>query len=238
MILMKAKIDSILDQISKSAIKAGQDPSAITLVAVSKKQPAQKMMAYIEYCRDRGALPVFGESYLQEYLEKKKNLEGVSYKVHMIGRLQSNKVKQSVELFDVIESVSSQKLAEQVNEAAREIGKTQQVYIQVNISGDPSKAGFLADECLSFFDRHLKSYSNLDVRGLMTITRMYDTPELVRADFSELRDLREMIYAQKIFSSGQNALELSMGMSADFDIAIEEGATVIRLGTALFGERN
>lgn len=223
-----ASIASIETRIAESLLRAGRVGQSVQIVAVSKKQPLSKMRAYQSFCRQRGTLPCFGENYVQEFESKRQEL-AQPFEAHLIGPLQRNKAKLAVRLFDVIESVHTPELAVALDTAARAAGKTQSVYLQVNISRDERKSGFAPESVAEFLERDMPRLANTQLVGLMTITREYPEREMVRPDFAALRELRQ--------SLGRSELKLSMGMSDDFDIAVEEGADVVRIGTALFGLR-
>ena len=197
-----------------------------SILAVSKFQPIELMQELADYLLTQGQVVTFGESYVQEYQKKRQNLP--KHYAHMIGRMQRNKADLAVELFDVIESVHSLKLAEALEKAAEKAGKIQDIYLQVNISDDDAKAGILVSE----FDAtylEIKAFSNLSIKGLMTITRDYENIEDVRGDFRRMADLYKRV--------NNSNFTLSMGMSHDYLIAIEEGANEVRVGSALFGAR-
>ncbi|RMG43376.1 MAG: YggS family pyridoxal phosphate-dependent enzyme [Candidatus Dadabacteria bacterium] len=222
----------VFSKIEASLERSGRSADAVKLVAVSKRQPPWKMKAYQKFCGDKQA--IFGENYVQEFQQKKPELEG-GFRVHLIGVLQSNKAPAAVKLFDVIESIHSLKTAQAVNTAAQKINKRQEVLLQVNISGDRAKSGFKPEELKCFLSEEACRLDNLSYCGLMTITRYYDTPEDVRPDFIRMRELAfELFDSFKELFKGR---EISMGMSRDYQIAIEEGATLVRVGSAIFGER-
>ena len=198
-----------------------------SILAVSKFQPIELMQELADYLLTQDKIVTFGESYVQEYQKKKSSLP--KHHVHMIGRMQRNKADQAVELFDVIESVHSLKLAEAIEKAAEKAGKIQDIYLQVNISDDDAKAGILVTEFNAVYSE-IKTFPSLNIKGLMTITRDYENVEDVRGDFKRMLELKRSITAD------QN-LALSMGMSHDYLIAIEEGASEVRIGSALFGAR-
>lgn len=229
---------SILEKIAQAASRSGRDSAEVSLIAVSKKQEASKMQAYIDVCSGANEIPIFGENYVQDYLAKKNELKG-SFRSHFIGLLQSNKAKIAVENFDLIESCHSEKLLLKINEAAQKLQKIQDIYLQVNISEDDAKGGFSANTIFSVLETVLPRLEHIRVCGLMTITRYYENPELVRPDFKCMyevyKEFESRILSQSIATS--DTLALSMGMSSDFPIAVEEGATVVRVGTRLFGAR-
>jgi pyridoxal phosphate enzyme (YggS family) len=222
---MNTRIKEIRARIDKAARIAGRDPEEITLIAVSKGQSVLEMNQIPRPC-------IFGENYIQEY-KAKKELLNPGFEVHFIGALQSNKAAQAVKLFDVIESVGSARLANIINKEAEKIKKRQAVFLQVNISDDENKGGFSPPELLQFIAHEAGRLPALDIKGLMTITRYYENPEDARPDFRKLRQLAGLSL-ESLRSAG---CLLSMGMSQDFEIAIEEGASIVRVGTAIFGER-
>lgn len=227
---------SITDRIAAAVAKAGRRAEEITLLAVSKGQEAVAMRAFAEHLARRGSRAVFGESYVQEYRAKRPLLP--PHRAHFIGRLQRNKAKELVALFDVIESVGSREAADAVNTAALRAKKLQDVYLQVNISDDPLKSGFAPDELLPFITESAEHLAALRICGLMTITRLYEDAEQVRPDFQRMAELHARLLAdERCRARIAVPFQLSMGMSADFTVAIEEGATVVRVGTSLFGER-
>jgi pyridoxal phosphate enzyme (YggS family) len=236
---LASRLEGILRRIEASAIGVSRNPSAVTLVAVSKLKSTDLMREYLAAARCLGVRVVFGENYVQELTQKVAELGSVA-EFHLIGALQSNKVKQAVRVADVIESVHSVKVLELVAKEAQAIGKRQAVYIQVNIGVDPAKSGFLADDVLSAIDLAAKRSESLSVLGLMTITPYYGEgqDEIVRRDFVALRGLRDSLVANGVarFFEGER-IALSMGMSSDFEVAIEEGADLVRIGSAIFGER-
>lgn len=215
------------------ARSAYQDRGPVTLICVSKKQPVSAMQALIDANLFAGAGPVFGENYVQEFEDKQLLLDG-PFAAHCIGNLQSNKVKKALRIFDVIETVDSEKLAAAIDREAHKTGRIMPVFLQVNISRDNGKAGFLPESLSLDFVRSLNALENLRLIGLMTVTRFYEEPEAARPDFIALRELRDSLQAG---DAELPPLLLSMGMSADFEIAIEEGANLVRVGSAIFGER-
>ncbi len=222
-------------KVELAALKAGRNPNQIKIVAVSKTHSVDAMRELRDSLAARGEEVIFGENYVQEF-KQKKDILGSGFECHLIGPLQSNKAKEAVKLFNLIESVHSASLAKVLDREARKIGKPQAVLLQINISNDDAKSGFQPAQVLDFLERELAALSNLEFKGFMTITRLYPEPEMARADFRALRILSEQAQKSWPDSEGKN-FELSMGMSADFEIAVEEGATLVRVGTAIFGER-
>lgn len=236
---LASRLEVILKRIEAAAIGVSRDPSEVTLVAVSKLKSTDLMREYLSAARQLGVRVIFGENYVKELTQKIAELGSVA-EFHLIGPLQSNKVKQAVRIADVIESVHSVKILETVAKEAKAIGKRQAVYLQVNIGVDPAKSGFLADEVLAAINLASKSSGSLSLLGLMTITPYYGEGlgERARRDFAALRGLRDSLVANGagcFFKGGRIAL--SMGMSSDYEVAIEEGANLVRIGSAIFGER-
>ncbi|RMF98296.1 MAG: YggS family pyridoxal phosphate-dependent enzyme [Candidatus Schekmanbacteria bacterium] len=218
----------VLDRIEKSAIKTGRNPSEITLVAVSKTFPLEK----IEEAYDAGAR-IFGENYIQEAVKK---IESFTKKVswHFIGHLQTNKVKYAVGNFDFIEAVDSLKLCKEIDKRAGVKGIKQKILLEVNLSGEESKYGFSKESLIEEITE-IGKLRNISVEGLMTMPPFSTDPEDSRRYFIELRELRDEINSINV--EGIEMKELSMGMSNDFEVAIEEGATIVRVGTLIFGQR-
>jgi pyridoxal phosphate enzyme (YggS family) len=217
----------VLGQIADAAARSGQDPERVTLVAVSKTVPAERVRAAVA-----AGLTVLGENRVQEGAAKIPVVPGARW--HLIGPLQSNKARRAVELFDVVESVDSVELAGRLARLAHELrpDRPLPVLLQVNVDQDPAKAGF-APGALGEAAEALDPLVALEIRGLMTIGRLVATPAEARATFAALRALSEQVRARW----PRLGPDLSMGMSDDFPIAVEEGATIVRVGRALFGER-
>lgn len=199
----------------------------MTLVAVSKMVPAERLRGAVA-----AGLDILGENRVQEAEAKAPQVPGGTW--HLVGPLQSNKARRALDLFDTIETVHSVELAARLDSllATRSDGGKQTVLLQVNVDADPAKSGFLPDE-LARAPEELDALERLEYRGLMTVGRLVDDPELARPSFVALRTLSERIRARW---PGLGP-ELSMGMSDDFEVAVEEGATIVRIGRALFGER-
>lgn len=218
----------IHDRIVAAALKAGRDPETVCLVAVSKTQPAE---AVAEAARAGQFL--FGENYVQEFAAKAAEVkEPVAW--HFIGSLQSNKVKYIAGLISLIHSVDRLSLAEEIDRQWGRLGRSCDVLIQVNIAEEATKSGTTTAGLLDLV-RSVAKLPHLRVRGLMTMPPFFDDPEGARPYFRELRRLAGEISAAAI--PDVTMAELSMGMSGDFEAAIEEGATLVRIGTAVFGER-
>lgn len=217
----------VLERIAGAAERAGRDPAEVTLVAVSKTVPPSRLQAALA-----AGLTILGENRVQEAEAKVAQVPGATW--HLVGPLQSNKARRALELFDTIETVHSVELAGRLDGllAARPDGAKRAVLLQVNVDRDEAKSGFLPDE-LGRAIEGLDAVERLDYQGLMTVGRLVDDPELARPAFAALRTLSGRIRA----TWPRLGPELSMGMSDDFEVAVEEGATIVRVGRALFGER-
>ncbi len=226
---MKDRIAIIQDRIANAAVNCGRSPDEVKLVAVSKTKP----VASIQQALDAG-LVLFGENYIQEAREKVNDLAASPAQWHFIGHLQSNKAKYAVRLFDLIHSVDSEKLAGELNKQAAKTGKVQPILLQVNLARETSKSGTSREKAADLVTR-ISTLENLSLRGLMTMPPFFDNPDKARPYFRQLRELRDHIRGLAI--PGIVMDELSMGMTGDFEAAIEEGATLVRIGTAIFGGR-
>ncbi len=222
-------IKTVRDKIEAAARRSGRDPSGIKLVVVTKTVPAER----IREAAAAGTL-ILGENRVQEAKEKIDKLGPIA-RWHLIGRLQTNKAKYAVRLFDLIHSMDSLELAREIDRQAAKTGKVQDVLIEVSIAGEAAKAG-IAVENAGTLVRSAAALPHLSIKGLMTIPPFLDDPEQVRPYFRKLRELSETMARENI--PGVSMKELSMGMSGDFEAAIEEGATMVRVGTAIFGERH
>ena len=210
---------------AEAAQRAGRDPGDVRLVAVSKTVDLERVRAAIDAGQD-----LFGENYLQEAAGKIAAL-GRQVSWHLVGSLQSNKARGAVELFDLIHAVDRLKLARALDAAAASLGQVQEILLQINLAGETSKSG-ASPEAAPELLRELLLLPHLRVLGLMTLPPFL-SPEAVRPYFRALRELRD--HLQDI--SGQPLPELSMGMSGDYEVAVAEGATLVRVGTAIFGSR-
>lgn len=224
-------LKEIYRNMAHAAMRAGREPSEAKLIAVTKTVRIDLIRKAVDV-----GLREFGENRVQEAQEKISYLKsemlhsGIVW--HLIGHLQKNKVKAAVGLFDLIHSVDSLELAESIDRQAANISKVQRILVQVKLSGEESKYGVPEDELFSLVGR-LSDLKNVKLEGLMTMPPFFDDPEKTRPYFRKLAKLKEE--AEK---KGYGLAELSMGMSHDFEVAIEEGATMVRVGTALFGERS
>jgi len=223
-----ANLDIVREQIRKAASGCGRDPDGIRLVAVSKTKSA----AAIDEAAVDGQR-IFGENYVQEFTAKASQVQS-PVEWHFIGHLQSNKVRQIAGLVSMVHSVDRFSLAQEIDRQWGRLGSVCDILVQVNVSGESTKSGTTAAEATALV-REISTLSHLRVRGLMTMPPFYDEPELARPFFRELQELGETISRENI--PGVSMKELSMGMSGDFDVAIQEGATLVRIGTAIFGER-
>jgi len=215
--------------IVSAAQRSGRNPDSVKLVAVSKTKPAEAVKAALD-----AGQQIFGENYVQEFLEKAQQLpESVEW--HFIGSLQSNKVKYLAGLTRLIHSVDRLSLAQEIDRQWGKLGKACDILLQVNISGETTKSGTTTTEDLFQLAREVALLPHLRVKGLMTMPPFFDEPERARPYFRELKRLSGLLAAEKI--PGITMEELSMGMSGDFEVAVEEGATLVRVGSAIFGER-
>ena len=226
-------IAQIREKIVAAAYRAGRNPRDIELMAVTKTVSADRIREAYE-----AGIHLFGENRVQEFESKmlaRDGLPGACF--HMIGHLQTNKASRAVELFDVIESVDSFRLARKIDSTAEQLGEKLPVLIEVNIGGEAAKNGVTPNSAeLEELLTNAHSLPHLDFNGLMTVPPYNDDPELSRPHFRRLRELAESIRQRRLPAVSMNVL--SMGMSHDFEIAIQEGATRVRIGTALFGERS
>jgi len=218
----------VKEQIAEAAMRSGRTSDSVKLVGVTKTVDVDRIKEAVF-----AGLQILGENYVQEARGKIKEVGGeVSW--HFVGRLQTNKAKYAVKLFDMIQTVDSFKLAKELNRRAQPLGRTIPIIIQVNLASEVSKGGVEPSECISLI-KQISELANLQIRGLMTMPPFFDQPERARPYFAQLRELSQEIARAQLPRVEMN--ELSMGMSGDFETAIEEGATLVRVGTAIFGER-
>jgi PLP dependent protein len=225
-------IAAVRERLARAAAHVGRNPGSITLMAVSKTvEPERIRQAYATGVR------VFGENRVQEFAEKTATLaEMKDAEWHLIGHLQSNKAKKAAELFQAVDSVDSVRLAERLNQAAEQTGRKLAVLIEIKVGEEESKAGIPLDSPeLENLLRATPQLAHLQIRGLMTVPPFTEDPEGARPYFRLLRDLRDTIAARKLPGIAMDVL--SMGMSHDFEVAIEEGSTCVRVGSAIFGAR-
>ena len=222
----------IRDRISSAARSAGRNPDDIALMAVCKTFPAEAIVeAYAAGQR------LFGENRVQEFAEKfpaVRTLPDAHF--HMIGHLQSNKAAKAVEIFHAVDSIDSAKLAQRLNDAAQKLNKTLDALIEINVGGEEAKSGLAPDSPeIEAILSQAPEWKHFKISGLMTVPPFTDDPEGARAYFRELRELRDRLAARNYSNVALDVL--SIGMSYDFEVAIEEGSTCVRIGTAIFGER-
>lgn len=227
---IRENLKAVKETINNSSLKAGRNPQDIRLVAVTKTVGLPEIVEAV----NAGVL-ILGENRVQEAKEKisnfKNQISNSKVEWHLIGSLQKNKTRTAVQLFDLIHSVDSISLAEEINKQARNTGKKQRVLIQVKLSDEAAKHGVLEKD-MTALHAEVTKMKNIKLEGLMTIPPYFENPEMSRPYFMRLREIRD-----KLSSTAYNLPELSMGMSNDFEVAIEEGATMVRIGTAIFGER-
>jgi len=226
---LRTRLEDVRARIARAAGRAGRDPAAIRLVAVSKTFPAELVRAAAHL----GQID-FGENKVQEALPKMDQTADLTIRWHLVGHLQSNKAKKAGR-FDVVHSVDSAALVSRLDEAARAAGRTVELLVQVDLAGEATKHGAQEDEVAGVFEA-ARPLTAVRFVGLMLLPPAVDDAEAVRPFFRRLREVRERLLAGGIAAPALN--ELSMGMSHDFEVAIEEGATLVRVGTAIFGGRS
>ena len=229
MIDVAANYRTILTRMSDAAGRCGRDPTEIKLLAAAKAQSAEAIRAAIG-----AGVALVGENYVQEAAEKQRQISA-AVEWHMIGHLQRNKAKTAVDIFDVIESVDNLLLARELEKEGAKRDKIIRAFIEVNLAGEESKTGAPKDRLQSLLEE-VATMSHLRVEGLMTVPPYREDREEVRPYFRALRELRDQLNQLRLPNA--NLQELSMGMSHDYTVAIEEGATIVRVGTALFGPRS
>jgi pyridoxal phosphate enzyme (YggS family) len=222
---VKENLLRVMEKIEEAARKIGRDTNEIKLVAVSKTVEVARIMEAIE-----AGVSILGENYVQEAQKKIEEI-GRPVSWHFIGHLQTNKAKYAIRLFDMIHSLDSIPLAEELNRRAEQADRVMEVMIEVNLSKEATKFG-TDEEVVVNLAKRIQNLNHLSLEGLMTMPPYFDSPELSRPYYIALRELKE-----KMVKEGVPMKDLSMGMSNDFEIAIEEGATYVRVGTAIFGPR-
>ena len=228
-LLIAENLKTVKDKIAHAALRAGRNPQDVQLVAVSKTVSGEPIKQAIE-----AGVTILGESYIQEARKKIGEL-GKAVRWDFIGHLQSNKISYAVDLFEVIHSIDRLSLAQALSTRAAKKRKTLRVLVQVNISGEGAKSGIDTGRVNALVS-HIASLPNLTLEGLMTMPPYFTDPEKARPYFVALRKLRDTLMAEQ--GNRIDLKELSMGMSGDFEVAVEEGATLVRVGTAIFGERS
>jgi len=233
--MIRDNLVSCQERCAAAARRSGRDPGQVALVAVTKGVGLDR----VEEAVAAGVTHV-GENRIQETLLKYERLNryarerGAALRWHLVGHLQTNKVSDAVRLFDVIHSVDSARLAEAIEKRAGQMGKVQEIFLEVNVSGEASKYGWGVDEVAKALPG-IASLPHVRATGLMTVAPQADDAEQARPFFRRLRELRDALSGPRTSDLGLR--ELSMGMTDDFEVAVEEGATFVRLGRALFGER-
>ncbi len=225
---IEENLKQIVGRIAAAAKRAGRDPSAVRLIVVTKTVDSGRIGEAVS-----AGAAILGENRVQEAKEKIEKLGQIA-SWHLIGHLQSNKAKYAVKLFDLIHSVDNLGLARELDKQAAKTGKVQDVLIEVSIAGEAAKAGVAIPEATAMV-REAAKLKNISIKGLMTVPPLLDNPDEVRPYFRKMRELAGSIAAENI--PGVSMQELSMGMSGDFEVAVEEGATMVRVGTAIFGKR-
>jgi pyridoxal phosphate enzyme (YggS family) len=225
--MIKDNIKEVNNRIKLACKKSGREPSDVTLVCVTKGvDPYRMSEVFIHGIKD------IGENRIQEASKKKAEVLPGS-KWHLVGHLQTNKVKDAIQLFDLIHSLDSLELAKKIDREAAKAARTVEALVQVNTSGEESKYGMKPEELAPFL-REASTLRNIKITGLMTISPLSEDPETTRPYFKRLRELKDTVSAENI--PGIELRHLSMGMSQDFGVAIEEGADMVRIGTAIFGK--
>jgi pyridoxal phosphate enzyme (YggS family) len=225
---VKTRIATVRGRIAEAALRSGRKVSDIRLMAVTKTVDDDRIMEAIE-----AGVDIIGESYVQEAKRKIEKM-GKPLEWHMIGYLQSNKAKYAVRLFDMIHSIDRMELAVELDRRAGAAGSVMKILIEVNISGEKTKSGVPLGEALPLI-RNVATLRNVSIKGLMTMPPWFDDPEDARPYFVSLRELRDRVTEEQL--SGVEMRELSMGMSGDYEVAVEEGSTIVRVGTRIFGDR-
>ncbi|MFA7228146.1 MAG: YggS family pyridoxal phosphate-dependent enzyme [Melioribacteraceae bacterium] len=225
--MISENLKKIEAEINETCLKSGRNRAEIKLIAVSKTQPLQQIGQILE-CGVKN----LGENKAQELRDKSELISG-NFHLHFIGHLQTNKVKYIIKAADYIHTVDSVKLAEEISRRCRQIDKKQTILIEIKTSDEVSKSGLQSEDEIYKLVEYCRNDPNLNLVGLMTMAALTDEERVVRDCFINLRRLKE-----KIVSNGFQLSELSMGMTNDFKIAIQEGATMLRIGTAIFGEKN
>ena len=222
------RLVEVRERVGRAAAVVDRDPSAITLIGAAKRQPVDVIRQAVD-----AGLTHIGENQVQEARDKRPLLPG-GITWHLIGPLQSNKVNPALELFDVVQSVDRLKIARRLQQRASQLGRTLPVFIEVNLGEEETKHGFLPRE-LADLTELLPEWDHLEIQGLMAIPPLGDDAEASRPWFRSLRELRDDFFSRPQLAGAPGLL--SMGMSGDFEVAIQEGATHVRVGTALFGAR-
>lgn len=227
--MISANIDRVRERIAAACTRAGRRPEDVTLVAVTKTFPPDWVREAV-----RAGVCDIGENYVQELLSKREALAEEPVRWHFIGHLQSNKVRYVADWVTMVQALESVSLARELDARAARAGRTIDTLVEVNTTGEASKYGVAPDQVLPFV-RSLEEFQGIRIRGLMTIGPFLPDPEGSRPMFRLLRELRETLSRHR--QQNLDPIHLSMGMTGDFEVAVEEGATLLRIGTALFGSR-
>lgn len=226
---VKERLEEVKRRMAEAALRAGRDPGEVQLVAVSKMVPVPRIREAIQ-----AGVAILGENRVQEARAKIAELEGLA-RWHLVGHLQTNKAKLAVRLFDLIHSLDSLHLAQELEKCGRALGKPVEVLVQVKLSEEETKSGLAEEEVLPLL-LALENLPSVRVQGLMVFPPYFPDPEAVRPYFRRLRELQDRL-REEALPENVKLHHLSMGMSHDFEVAIEEGATLVRIGTAIFGPR-
>jgi pyridoxal phosphate enzyme (YggS family) len=228
--MIKDNILKLRERVDAACAKVGRKAQEVTIVAVSKNRTAEEIAQAFE-----AGITDMGENKVQEAIAKNKvfsakKLQGIKW--HMVGHLQSNKVRDALKIFDLIHSVDSEELAAEIDKQAARLNEVQDILLQVNTSGEESKFGLRPESLMETF-LVVKALKNVSIKGLMTIAPLVDDPEKVRLYFRRLKELRDRVY-ETLTTNNEQRLLLSMGMSDDFEVALEEGADILRIGRAIY----
>jgi PLP dependent protein len=230
MTTIKENLDTINRQIIETADKCNRLPEKINLIAVSKRKSAKTIMEAI-----KAGARHFGENYIQEAVEKIDIIADDSITWHFIGHLQSNKARFAVQYFEYIHTVDKLKLAKEINKQAKKIDKIQKILVQINIGEEMTKSGARIENAIELVEK-IKGFDSLSVQGLMCMPPYFTDPEKARNYFKQLLEIQKEIMNKNFDNISMT--HLSMGMSNDFKVAIEEGSTMVRVGTSIFGSRD
>lgn len=229
MVDVAANYRRVLERINEAAARCGRNPSEVKLLAASKSQSVAQIRAAVA-----AGIRLYGENYVQEAKAKREAIKE-SVEWHMIGHLQRNKVKAALGFFDLIQSLDSPELARELDKQGKKKGQMVRTFVEVNLGGEESKSGIAKDKVVSLL-QEVATLSHLRVEGLMVVPPFREDPEEVRPYFRALTELQKELKELKI--ANVDLKELSMGMTHDYPVAIEEGATLVRIGTAIFGPRS
>lgn len=233
--MLRDRLVGTWQRLARATEEAGREPGSVRLLLASKTQPVDRVRAALEIAAELDIPVLLGENRVQELIAKAPALTDLDPEWHVIGPLQSNKINHALRWAHAVESVSSLELAERLGSRALARERTVDVLIQVNVSGEASKSGVAPGEAVDLATR-VAAVEGLELRGFMTIGAHTDDDDVVRAGFARLREIRDEVLASGAPGTDR-AIELSMGMSGDLELAVAQGATIVRLGTAVFGER-